>query len=1499
MIEKTKKTSEATEKKAEPAKPSAANTLKSGLSGAKESNTPTAPGGAASKADAPAASAAPGPNRAQSGPATPARPDDEIRSSSELQEKRKRGHLPQVGMLDNLREVWGEGEAGPMSPSRAWSSKIGDILSGNSGRLRDLAGLAKPVDTDKAQDPNAQPPKDTDSHKPANIWEKLWGIPAPQPKEPHPPGEPAADLAAPIARLGAKDPQSLQGDYRSPADSQVQHNWGEESLPRTLEEARSETARKATQGLGSLLGDRPPSEQLPGQARSERAEDGHSPAKTPDHQAGGVGRAQDVKERGAELQDAFKGQQPPAEIKNGEPQAAPKAQENLARSAQDDFKGQQPPAKVKDGEPQAAPKAQENQARPAQDAFKGEQLPAENKNGEPQAARENQARPVQDGAAQVKDGVAETKTQQSSEVVAKTASGAAEPNAPEAKKTSQVDNRELQEKEGQRMQAEQAARALAAQAQPVPPGPASSAAPNQAVQGLGDTPKVAAKPAASGFRSGKSTHSSQDIKAKGDLKAKDGKEAARPDKSHAADKKAREDAIDKATRNLSGSEKARVEHLLRHSKIDDELLKEITKDGFAINVIDGGSQSLKDDKGKVHAGRYDYTDNKIRLSEDAFKDPKQLEKVLNDELGHRIDDRLRTNPETSKKWSDLMKEYAAKEHKDSKIDKNAASSQGEFGSEVISAYLQGGKDEQNLKKSYPELYNIVKDTVGKSDNSQIETKAHGLFGRFAQAIDAQKNQLSGNYFTDTIVDPQTSKASGDTRTVSALKGPGGQEPARKTGDPQASSTRDGGDPSKVNRLSGEPGNQGDQPAHSKNSGGNPSPQAPTGPSAEAPRSPAAEAPRSPAAEAPRAPAAEPPAGSYQGGQTQSSNQNYNAPAQTTHYNQGGSSGSNYYTSANANSYNNSFFNNSNLTSFMDSSLFNQFEQSGLSNMLQDNAFQSLGAAQQDLMALDQSLAQAGGLQELQKLSQGLQGLDGLPQQLKGLDGLKELAPMLQNVPETLEGLGKVQSLVDRAQNLPGNPKDFARNPDVRSLLSELPGATRQVSGLAGLAAGGPALSSGFSALNQVRQVGDNLQQLGKATQEWKDLPGKLDQVSQALPVVKTAQQEGSLPTAVDANFGQLRGNEQGRRDERPQSAINPSGRSLVQGENLSGLRGPGGAHLEGPPARQNPVSALEVPRQQSGGQVPVAPAHQQPNAHAAVPPSGRQQPADHGHVAPPSPQPFTGQGQVAAPRPQPGIHLQAPPAHPIEQGPPTPGSLQAPPVGQKPIGQGPAAPARPAGRAPAPATRPGSSLAGAPCGTADRVPAVRLCTSSRPATQAVPPCASNPARFRSRRRARSRLARSRFQPCARSRTSSRPATQSCPPCASNPARFRSRQRARSRLARSRFQPCARSRTSRRPATQRRHPCASNPARFRSRRRARSRLARLQGLCPPNRRATWRLHVWRLPTNSLSARVRRLRRRSAFRSKARPPARPRLRELNIRSRRERCLTLLLCPGWMPA
>jgi hypothetical protein len=404
---------------------------------------------------------------------------------------------------------------------------------------------------------------------------------------------------------------------------------------------------------------------------------------------------------------------------------------------------------------------------------------------------------------------------------------------------------------------------------------------------------------------------------------------------------------------------------------------------------------------------------------------------------------------------------------------------------------------------------------------------------------------------------------------------------------------------------------------------------------------------------------------------------------------------------------------------MDQSLFNQFEQSGLSNMLQDHAFQSLGMAQQDLMALDQSLAQAGGLQELQKLSQGLQGLDGLPEQLKGLEGLKDLAPMLQNVPETLEGLGKVQNLVDRAQNLPGNPKDFARNPDVRSLLQELPGATRQVAGLGGLAQGGSALSGQLAQLNQVRQVGDNLQQLGRQSQEWKDLPAKLDQVSQALPVVRAAQQEGSLPTAVDHQFGQLRGSDQGRRDERPQSAINPAGRTQVQGENLSGLKTPTGQPVgsDGPVARpqlvephapgQQPARAVQAP---AVGQQPPAPANQQPAARAPQP---GQQPEARGPQSP-----------VAGPSGQP---VGQPPAAPMGQQ-PAARAPQAPAVGQpaatvgpqtQPVGQQPAAPAGPQPPARAPQVafgqQPVAPPAQQPAARAPQAPAV-----AQPAATVVP-----------------------------------------------------------------------------------------------------------------------------------------------------------------------------------
>ncbi|MCW5869454.1 MAG: hypothetical protein KIS61_19515 [Candidatus Eremiobacteraeota bacterium] len=990
---------------------------------------------------------------------------------------------------------------------------------------------------------------------------------------------------------------------------------------------------------------------------------------------------------------------------------------------------------------------------------------------------------------------------------------------------------QAREKEAQRLQAEQVARQLSASS------PQSAASPTNSVESI-TGPKVG-----SGLKladKGKAVKEKDQVKsAKDKDHAKDAKSRKdKPTKAEAAEKKEREDAIDDATRNLSGSEKAQVESILRHSKIDNELLKDITKDGFSINVISDQDKILRDKKGNIHEGVFNYGDNKIRLSESAFRNPKELEKVLSDELGHRIDDRLRENPETSAKWSNLMKDYSTKERKDSKINANAASSQGEFGSEVISSYLRGGKDEQKLKDNYPELYNIVKDTVGKSDQSDLETKPQGLFGRFTQAVQAQKNQLTGNYFTaNTQPKPEDhsakavaaadkiQKGEGSGRSASeqsagkassestsgtggnhligdqqgastqlaAFSGGGGQtggQPSSKviteqngssgsntqgvagnqllgssqqpavakqpvdtqqpavaqqpvdtrqpavakqpvdTQQPavaqQPADTRQpavaqqpadaqqpavapqpaggqqlaAGKPGEVNKGAGETG----QPAKVTESGPKPSaPSAPAPQDANTSGQPAQTPPRDANTQSPGQPGLSNNQGgpssttSSSGNQGTSSNQsNYynqsNSSNQGNYYNQGSYSNSSNYYNSSSNYYNqsSSFFDNSNLSSFMDQSLFSQFEQSGLSSMLQDNAFQSLGMAQQDLMALDQSLSQAGGLQELQKLSQGLQGLDGLPQELKGLEGLKELAPILQNVPETLEGLGKVQNLVDRAQNLPGNPKDFARNPDVRSLLQELPGATRQVSGLGGLARGGSALSSQMAQLNQVRQVGDNLQQLGKQTQEWKDLPAKLDQVSQALPLVRTAQQEGSLPTAPDANFGQLRGQEQGRRDERPQSVINPSGRSQLQGEDLSGLKNAGGMPV-GPEARPQLLAPAEMQRApqapgtrqpgpgqslvQPQGPVSQSPVAQPPRGGQSQPPVHPQGPVSQSPVGQPPVQPQRPVSQ--APVAQPPHGGQSQPQGPVSQGPmaqpPRGGQGQPPAQPPGPVSQGPAA----------------------------------------------------------------------------------------------------------------------------------------------------------------------------------------------------------------------------------
>jgi hypothetical protein len=845
------------------------------------------------------------------------------------------------------------------------------------------------------------------------------------------------------------------------------------------------------------------------------------------------------------------------------------------------------------------------------------------------------------------------------------------------------------------LQAEQAARQLAIP--PVPPAIQSQPSQNSPIESV-SAPKAGAKAELSGVKQAD----------KGKVEKEQVKDKHhKPTKTEVAEKKEREDAIDVATRNLSGSEKARVESVLRHSKIDNELLKDITKDGFSINLISDDAKILRDKEGKVHEGVFNYNDNKIRLSESAFRDPKELEKVLNDELGHRIDDRLRENPETSAKWSGLMKDYAAKESKNSKINENAASNQGEFGSEVISSYLRGGKDEQKLKDNYPELYDVVKQTVGKSDQSDLESKPQGLFGRFIQAAQAQQNQLTGNYFTanlapgsqdNSVKAVKETSPSGTSRPIQAFSGSGdrdlkggetGSTAPTSPNQPAAKATTESGGGSNVRTLVGD-----QKPAVDKAAGGGGDagpgqqaavksnepvarPAAPTGQQGGGPRD--ANTAGQPNRETPP-----PTTNSNQGSQAptspnSNSQNNFNSQSNTSSQSNYSNS-SNYYNSS-SNYYNqssNSFFNNSNLSSFMDQSLFSQFEQSGLSSMLQDNAFQSLGMAQQDLMALDQSLSQAGGLQELQKLSQGLQGLDGLPQQLKGLEGLKELAPFLQNVPETLEGLGKLQNLVDRAQNLPGNPKDFARNPDVRSLLQDLPNATRQVSGLGGLARGGSALFGQMSQLTQVRQVGDNLQQLGKQTQEWKDLPSKLDQVSQALPLVRAAQQEGSLPTAPDANFGQLRGQEQGRRDERPQSAINPTGRSPIQGENLSGLKTASGAPVgsEGPMVRQQPIAPAETRQQVPGARVRGTQGAPAPLAQQPAP--GRPQGSTGQHFE--SGQPVQPQGAGPA-----SVHLQASAApHDV---PPQPGRGPAPQVVRQPgaasvPSQGPVA--QQPGRGPAP-----------------------------------------------------------------------------------------------------------------------------------------------------------------------------------------------------------------------
>ena len=87
-------------------------------------------------------------------------PDSDWLRSPELGE-RGRARIPQVEALDQLRESLGD--EGAPKVQQGFVQRIGDILTGSSGRLREKVGL------------EAQPPAPPEPVGPVTLWERLWG----------------------------------------------------------------------------------------------------------------------------------------------------------------------------------------------------------------------------------------------------------------------------------------------------------------------------------------------------------------------------------------------------------------------------------------------------------------------------------------------------------------------------------------------------------------------------------------------------------------------------------------------------------------------------------------------------------------------------------------------------------------------------------------------------------------------------------------------------------------------------------------------------------------------------------------------------------------------------------------------------------------------------------------------------------------------------------------------------------------------------------------------------------------------------------------------------------------------------------------------------------------------------------------------------------------------------------------------------------------------------
>ena len=648
----------------------------------------------------------------------PSSGSDRLQASDELARTSPRAR-PQFSVLEGIRGSLGEGDSAPAS---SLTRKIGDILSGSAGKLQSLMRFDRQSETQGAR-PTSAAPKET----------QAWL------------GDPQPDDRAAEAGWGASLPwRQVDFSSKNVAASQLDTSargdrFNSERAPAGKDEPKKKAEGASTDAarpLEAKAGDRP---SIPGEPKKKVEGGGSDAARSLEAKAGdGPSVSGELKKKA----DVAR----PLEAKAGDGPTGPGEPKKKAEEVPFPRRGEK---RSEEGLRQA----QEEEARHL---------------GRPLASSPDLTPQARAGDSIA--GVAETRERQGTIEQATRALSGDGPSVPgelkkkaEGSSTDTTRPPEVKAGHGPSVRGELKKKAEGSSTDATRP-PEAKAGDRPTVSGEPKKkaeevpfPRRGEKRSEEGLRQAQEEevrHLGRPLASSPELtpQARAGDSVAGP--GAVAEARERQGTIQQATRALSGDEKQAVERALNNPRIDTEILKDLTRDGFGIYQVDEKDRRLKDGQGRSREGFYNYDDNRIRISESAFSRPEVLNKVLADELGHRIDDRLRTSPETSEKWSRMMDRYLAQERSNPRLDQNARKNVGEFSSEVISSYLRGGPEEARLRQTYPELHRVLRETVGQADNSDLQSRPN-LMSRFLgsdriQQAQVQRNQLSGQYFSDSV-----------------------------------------------------------------------------------------------------------------------------------------------------------------------------------------------------------------------------------------------------------------------------------------------------------------------------------------------------------------------------------------------------------------------------------------------------------------------------------------------------------------------------------------------------------------------------------------------------------------------------------------------------------------------------------------------------------------------------------------------------------------------------